>query len=110
MIAVVVGMASEAALIGQRPDCIVIIGAGNALALSTQLESIIAGGKITAVLSFGICGGIAPDIVVGELAICATVSNGVSKIDSDTNWTNRLLRAFPAAQWARFAWSNTAVA
>src|SRR5271156_1499267 len=110
MIAVVVGMASEAALIGQRSDCIVIIGAGNALALSTQLESIIAGGKITAVLSFGICGGIAPDMVVGKLVVCATASNGVSKIDSDIDWTNRLLRVLPTAQLIRFAWSNTAVA
>jgi adenosylhomocysteine nucleosidase len=109
MIAVVVGMASEAALIGQRSDCIVIIGAGDAKALTAKLEAAIVAGA-TSVLSFGICGALAPDMIAGEVVIGTSVSYQLSRIAVDFSWANRLLQLLPSAQMARFAWSNTAVA
>ena len=60
-VAVVVGMASEKAVVGERPGIQVIVGAGNALALASRLEATIAAGA-DRILSIGVCGALAPQL------------------------------------------------
>ena len=57
-VAVVVGMASEKAVVGERPSIQVIVGARNAPALASRLEATIAAGA-DRILSIGVCGALA---------------------------------------------------
>lgn len=109
----IVGMASERAILGDRPGVRVIVGAGNAPALASQIEAGIATGA-KAIISLGVCGALSPQLQVGELVIgvsvCASavdklttapgnltssdplVDNGAI-IHSDKDWSRRIFRA-----------------
>lgn len=92
---VCVGMASEASLIGQRPGVLTIIGAGDAKSLAAKLETAIASGGVTHILSLGVAGALAPDLQVGELVIGVTAcsEDGNAVVHADKDWTQRLSRA-----------------
>lgn len=76
VLAVVCGMSSEAALIGQRPGVLTVVGAGDATALASKLELAIAAGA-DRVVSIGVAGSLSPQLQVGELVV------GVSTCDGD---------------------------
>ena len=88
-IAVVVGMASEKPIVGERPDIQVIVGAGNAPALASRLEATIAAGA-DRILSIGVCGALAPQLQVGEIVVGVSVcDSGDTIIHCDDAWTTR---------------------
>jgi nucleoside phosphorylase len=88
-IAVVVGMASEKPIVGERPGIQVIVGAGKAPALASRLEAIIAAGA-DRILSIGVCGALAPQLQVGEIAVGVSVCDrGDTIIHCDDAWTTR---------------------
>lgn len=89
----VVGMASEAALVGTRPGLVTVIGAGNADSLASKLEVAIGAGA-GGIISTGICGALAPQLQVGEMVIGVSVCReGETVIHCDQAWANRLFRA-----------------
>ena len=69
---VIVGMASEKAIVGERPGIQTIVGAGNAPALAKQLEAAIAAGA-DHVISVGVTGALDPDLKVGEIVVGVSV-------------------------------------
>jgi adenosylhomocysteine nucleosidase len=127
---VVCGMASEAAIIGRPPGAIVIVGAGDAAALSAKLEAAIAAGA-DRVISLGLAGAIniameVGDVVVGVSAVYPGTGDTVAVCDPA--WRDRLFEALtePSVEssigsrpfalsppfrvdYGRFAWSPTAV-
>jgi adenosylhomocysteine nucleosidase len=113
-LAIVCGMASEAAIIGQPPGSVVIIGAGDAAALSAKLEAAIAAGT-DRVISVGICGGLNPALKAGDIVVGVRVTYGLATLACDPDWGGRLLEALTTASLpfvtpAVFALSATAVA
>jgi len=116
-IAIVCGMASERDAIGERPGALIVVGAGDALALASHLEAAIAGGA-ERIISVGICGGLNPALRVGDAVIGTIVRGDLGEVITlDVDWAHRLwvaLRRPPATpspvSYGRFAWSPTAVA
>jgi nucleoside phosphorylase len=89
---VVVGMASEKAIVGERPGIQVIVGAGNAPALAKQLKATIANGA-DRIVSLGVVGALAPDLQVGEIVVGVSVcSEGETVIHCDQAWARRVFR------------------
>lgn len=114
----VVGMEAEREIVRQAsPTALVVVGAGDALALSSRLEAAIAGGA-DRIISIGICGGLNPALRVGDAVIGTLVRGDMGEVLTlDVDWAHRLyvaLRTPPAApfpvSYGRFAWSPTAVA
>jgi adenosylhomocysteine nucleosidase len=114
-LAIVCGMASEAAIIGQPPSAVVIVGAGDGAALAAKLEAAIAAG-VKAVISVGICGGLNPALKVGDVIVGVRVTYELAVAACDPDWCDRMLEAMmtPAlpfgVTYGTFAWSPTAVA
>jgi adenosylhomocysteine nucleosidase len=111
---IVVGMASEAAIVGTPPGIQVVIGAGDAVALASKLEAAIAAGA-TSILSLGICGALDPQLQAGTVVVGNFVRNGNALIPCDPVWLDRLFAAvqsLPAAwpYWVVFSWSAVPVA
>jgi hopanoid-associated phosphorylase len=106
-ILVVVGMTREAKILG--PDAPVLIGGGDAAALSATLEAELAAG-VAGVVSFGLCGALDPSLKVGELVIGEVVFDGFDWIAAEPAWTDRLAAALPNARRGRFAHSERPVA
>jgi adenosylhomocysteine nucleosidase len=82
----VVGMTREAKILGAVP---ILIGGGDAEALSHQLETLLAHG-CAGVISFGLCGGLDPALKVGELVVGSAVIDAEGSYETDPEWTQRL--------------------
>jgi len=67
-----------------------------ALELSAALGTAIARGA-SGVISFGIAGGLAPDLAVGDWVVASGVRDGEDVITTDRAWTQRLLETLPNA-------------
>jgi len=101
----VVGMTREAKILdGPEP----LIGGGDAAALVKRLEAELSHGA-AGVISFGLCGGLAPSLKVGDLVI-GEAAVDAETFQSDPGWTRRLAAAFPGAAHGRFAWARRPVA
>ena len=110
-ILVAVGMEQEATLVRQVcPKAIVVIGAGDAALLTARMKDALKQNTVDRIISVGVCGGIAPDMKVGQIVVCSSVVYQLSQIATDIAWSNRILASIPAAQLVRFTWSATAVA
>ena len=114
MIAIVCGLAEEAAIIGQPPNAVVIVGAGDAAGLAAKLEAAIAAGA-DRIISVGICGGLEPSLRVGDVIIGLRATYGPSAVACDPHWINRLgetlaLLPLRVLYGGVFTWSATAVA
>lgn len=88
--AIVVGMQSEANIVGQRPDTIVVVGAGDANKLAADLEAAIAGG-CDHVLSFGACGALDPALEAGQIVVGWSLTGPALTIACDRAWASSLL-------------------
>jgi hopanoid-associated phosphorylase len=64
--------------------------------LIVALESAIRQGA-GGIISFGIAGGLAPDLVAGDWVIAAGVRSDRARLATDHGWTRRLLAALPGA-------------
>ena len=87
--AVVVGMKSEAAIIGQRPDTVVISGAGDAARLAADLEAAIAGG-CDHVLSFGTCGALNQKLKAAQIVVGWRLLGVGPTISANRDWSVNL--------------------
>jgi hypothetical protein len=90
--AVVVGMQSEANIVGQRPDTVVIVGAGDAAKLAADLQAAIAGG-CDRVLSFGTCGALDPVLEAGAIVVGWSMTGPALTIPCDRAWASSLAAA-----------------
>jgi len=70
-------------------------GAQLSSALAAAVEHGVAG-----VISFGIAGGLAPDLVAGDWIVGAAVSAGREHFPTDRAWARKLLEALPGARHA----------
>ena len=104
-ILVVVGMTREAKIL-DGPEA--LIGGGDAPALADRLEAELSQGA-AGVISFGLCGALAPELKVGDLVI-GEAAVDVETFQTDSAWSRRLAAAFPGAAHGRFAWARQPVA
>src|SRR5215813_8208201 len=85
------------ARIALGPGVSVICNQGSRLVAA--LEAAIARGA-TGIISFGIAGGLAPDLAAGDWVVGAAVRVGQSRVPTDRNWTRRLRSALAGATYA----------
>jgi hopanoid-associated phosphorylase len=86
------GLLSEAKAI-QRDGVTVIACGGHGEVLRTRLAAEIAANKPSGLLSIGLAGGLAPDLLVGQIVIGSAVGDHTADMD----WLTRLLAANPGA-------------
>ena len=90
--AIVVGFGQEAAIVGHPDNAVVIIGAGNAAKLASDLEAAIDGG-CDHVLSFGTWGALDPAIKAGEIGVGWNIVSPSLTIACDREWASSLIAA-----------------
>jgi adenosylhomocysteine nucleosidase len=81
---VVTGLAAEAR-IAIAADVPLIVGAGRADRLATELEAAIAGGA-RRLLSFGVAGALSPRLLPGDLVVAHGVRRGAHRLSCDPAW------------------------
>lgn len=79
-----------------------------ALELRSALETAIARGA-SGIISFGIAGGLAPDLVAGDWVVASGVRNGNKVIATDRVWTQSLLDMLPHAIHAHVTGANRVI-
>jgi adenosylhomocysteine nucleosidase len=79
-------------------------GAQLVAALEAAIERGAAG-----IISFGIAGGLAPDLAAGDWIVGAAVRTGQELIPTDQIWARRLLKALPGAVHADMAGMDTPI-
>jgi|SRR6185437_14620539 adenosylhomocysteine nucleosidase len=89
------------ARIAQGPGVSVVL-CNQSSHLGVRLEAAIALG-VSGIMSFGISGGLAPNLVAGDCVIASRVRNGHDAIATDRTWTKSLLEAIPGAIHAEIA-------
>ena len=94
MLLAVTGMQREAKLL--RGRCEVLIAGSDNSTLSAKIEAAIERGS-RAILSFGICGALSPDLAVGSMVVGTEVSSGNERWRADDAWANALTNACGAA-------------
>ncbi len=77
--------------------------------LAARLKAAIADGA-SGIISFGIAGGLAPDLAAGDCIIASAVRVGRELFAADRNWAQSLLAAIPGAIHAEIAGSDAIVA
>jgi hopanoid-associated phosphorylase len=77
--------------------------------LSTALAAAVEGG-VAGIISFGIAGGLAPDLVAGDWIVGATVITGHEHFPTDRAWARKLLEMLPSARHADIVGSDAPVA
>jgi hopanoid-associated phosphorylase len=77
--------------------------------LVASLEAAVGRGAC-GIISFGIAGGLAPDLVVGDWVVGSCVRTDQGCFPTDHLWTRRLLAALPGAIHADIVGADTAIA
>jgi hopanoid-associated phosphorylase len=93
---VVTGMRAEAALVRRHTRLVVSTG-GRLLVADTKAGELLERGA-TALVSFGIAGGLAPDLAPGTLVIGSAVVVRHGTVATDAAWSARLAAALPEAR------------
>ncbi len=91
-IAIVVGMKSEARIVGGA-DSIVVVGGGSAAQVEDGLARLHQATPLHGVLSFGVAGGLAPGLRPGDLLAPAAVLSGSTSYACHQGWTQHLARS-----------------
>jgi adenosylhomocysteine nucleosidase len=104
-IVAVTSLALEAS-IARGPWVSVLCSQG--LALSVALGAATAHGAL-GIISFGIAGGLAPNLVAGDWVVASGVRNGTDVIATDRAWAQRLLERLPDAVHAEVVGVDTLV-
>ena len=102
----VVGMTREAKILTGGP---VLIGGGDATALSHKLEAILSHG-CAGVISFGLCGALDPALKVGDIVVGSAVADTQNAYETDQAWAERLCATVPGAVLGSFASADGPVA
>jgi adenosylhomocysteine nucleosidase len=95
---VVVGMVREARLVSGQ-GVTVLVGGGQSSRLARDLDNAITAGA-AGLVSFGLCGGLRPDLVAGDVVVDS----------NDSAWLVRLRTAIPDAHPGRVLGGDTMVA
>ncbi len=104
----VVGMTREARIL-EGLGVVVVIGGGDGGQLTAALNRALADHPNAAVVSFGVAGGLAPGVPVGDLIIAQAVLCKAERWICDEAWVRRLLRANRGARVGTLAGSDSAV-
>jgi adenosylhomocysteine nucleosidase len=94
------------ARIARGPGVAVLCNHGSGLDAALRAA---VGGGVSGIISFGIAGGLAPDLVAGDWVIASHVRNGRDVIATDRAWTKRLLELLPGAVHAELAGADAVV-
>ncbi len=86
----------------------VVAGGGDTKRLTTLVEDAIRGG-VSALISFGIAGGLEPGLKPGTVLIAAIVHDGATPMTADPAWVADLAGALPQARLAEVAGVDEAV-
>jgi hopanoid-associated phosphorylase len=100
LLIIVVGLAFEARIAAGRGMCVVSGGDGQHLA--ARLTAAIAEARSTVrdcpgIVSFGVAGGLAPQLRPGDCIIGSAVLSGSNRMPTNQIWSQRLLQTFPNA-------------
>jgi hopanoid-associated phosphorylase len=95
-IGVVTGLRAEAAIL-KRDDVMTVVAGGDP-ARVRQLAQELVGRGATALMSFGVAGGLAPGLARGSLIVADRVLSDGASHDTDAAWHRRLLTALPEAR------------
>ena len=91
-IAIVVGMKSEARIIGGA-DGMVVVGGGSAARVEAGLARLHEAAPLRGILSFGVAGGLAPGLRPGDLVAPEAVLSGSASYACHPGWTRHLARS-----------------
>lgn len=91
------------------PGVVALSGGGGVERLAAMLETAMADGPV-GVISFGIAGGLAPDLKPGATILGRRVLDGETRFEADPAWIRRLAAALPHATVAAIAGVDEAVA
>jgi adenosylhomocysteine nucleosidase len=104
MILAVVGLQREARIVSSK-DVRVAIGGGDATGLAARLEAAF-GPDIEGVISFGVCGALAPALKPGDLVVASSVRDGKTRFLTDSAWTRSNAARLPHATGGSVAGSD----
>lgn len=92
-----VGLAFEAR-IAANPDVLVLCGKAGREHVAPVNASVVKGCR--AIVSFGVAGGLAPNLRPGDLIVASAVQDLQTVHRTDAVWSDKLLSAMPAASYA----------
>ena len=101
------GLASETR-ISRGSGVVVLAGGGHPTRLTGLIEDAIHGG-VSALISFGIAGGLEPGLTPGSIIIAGAILDGATRFTADAAWVANLIRALPHARVAEIAGVDEAV-
>jgi hopanoid-associated phosphorylase len=107
MILAVVGLRREARIVA-HDSVRAVIGGGGAAGLAARLAQVF-GPELEGVISFGLCGALAPALKPGDLVAASAVRDGRKRFETDLAWTRRIIRALPHASGGSIAGSDVMV-
>ena len=116
MILLVCGMQQEAAIINSPPNSIVVQGQRNDTLLSQQLETAIANGGVSAILSLGVSGALSSNLRAGDVAVATLVTDSIDLAIPNRAWAYSIYRALTgfgatfACHTSVFTYSKSVVA
>jgi len=104
---VVVGLAFEARIAASAG--LQVICAGTARNLEPKLRQA-AGIGCRGLISFGVAGGLRPDLLAGTCIVASTIVAGRTRFATDARWSRKLLHGIPGAVAGVLAGAHTPVA
>lgn len=107
MIVTVVGLAFEARIVARAGMPVICGGDGNTLAAALD-KAVLRG--CTGLVSFGVAGGLSPDVRPGTCVVASAVLWGSRRHATDTAWSRSLIQAIPDAVHGTILGVSSAVA
>ena len=101
------GLASETR-IARGPGVVGLAGGGDTTRLAALIEDAVRGG-VSALISFGIAGGLEPGLAPGTIMIAGAIRDGATRFTADAAWVASLAHALPQARVAEIAGVDEAV-
>ncbi len=103
------GMTVEARIAARSKRVTAVAGGGDEARLAALIERALADGA-RGIISFGIAGGLAPDIASGTIIVGTSVLSGGRSFPANAAWSQRLVELLPEAKGGAVIGSPTVVA
>ncbi|MGE4351939.1 MAG: hypothetical protein AB7E52_07105 [Bdellovibrionales bacterium] len=94
MIGILCGLKSEAKLADRIPSVLVGCSAADPARARVLVQQML-DEDVTRLISFGLCGGLSPDLVPGDLVLGSTVMGAAGAWESDEGWNQRFVELLP---------------